>query len=66
MFSVLNGLFLFCSVIFSLLLFCLINQGRTKDEGWSTTGCLKKTWTFFEIDIIPLFIKESFQNFVCL
>ena len=24
----------------------------------------KKTWTFFEIGIIPLFIKESFQNFI--
>ena len=24
----------------------------------------QKTWTFFEIGIIPLFIKESFQNFV--
>ena len=24
----------------------------------------KKTWTFFEIGIIPLFFKESFQNFV--
>ena len=30
------------------------------------TGCLKKTWTFFEIGIIPLFIKESLQNFVWL
>ena len=49
MFSVLNGLFLFCSVIFSLLLFCLINQGRTKDEGWSTTGCLKKRGPFLKL-----------------
>ena len=24
----------------------------------------QKTWTFFEIGIIPLFIMESFQNFV--
>ena len=30
------------------------------------TGCLKKTWTFFVIGIIPLFMKESFQNFVWL
>ena len=30
------------------------------------TGCLKKTWTFFEISIIPLFIKESLQNCVWL
>ena len=30
------------------------------------TGCLNKTWTFFEIGIIPLFIKNSFQNFVWL
>ena len=30
------------------------------------TGCLKKTWTFFEIGIILLFIKESFQIFVWL
>ena len=26
----------------------------------------KKTWTFFEFAIIPLIIKESFQNFVWL
>ena len=26
----------------------------------------KKTWTFFEIGIIPLFIKASFQNYVWL
>ena len=31
-----------------------------------STGCLKKAWTFFVIGIIPLFIKESFQNFVWL
>ena len=31
-----------------------------------STGCLKKTWTFFEIGITILFIKESFQNFVWL
>ena len=34
----LNDLVLFCSVILSLLLFCLMNQGRTKGEGWSTTN----------------------------
>ena len=27
-------------------------------------GVSKKTWTFFEIGITSLFIKESFQNFV--
>ena len=32
----LKVLFLFCSVMLSLLLFCLMNQGRTKREGWST------------------------------
>ena len=30
----------------------------------NATGCLKKTWTIFEIGIIPLFFKVSFQNFV--
>ena len=30
MLSVLNDLFLFCRVILSLQLFCLINQGRIK------------------------------------
>ena len=34
----LNDLVLFCSVILSLLLLCLMNQGRTKGEGWSTTN----------------------------
>ena len=28
------------------------------------TGCLKKTWTFFENAIIPSFIKETFPNFL--
>ena len=28
------------------------------------TGCLKKTWTYFEIGIISLIFKESFPNFV--
>ena len=35
-----NGLFLFCSVILSLLLFCLINQGRIKGESLSTVNKL--------------------------
>ena len=32
----LNDLVLFCSVMLSLWLLCLMNQGRTKGEGWST------------------------------
>ena len=35
---VLHDLVLFCSVILSLLLLCLMNQGRTKGEGWSNTN----------------------------
>ena len=34
----LNDLVLFCSVILSLSLLCLMNQGRTKGEGWSATN----------------------------
>ena len=34
----LNDLVLFGSVILSLLLLCLMNQGRNKGEGWSTTN----------------------------
>ena len=34
----LTDLVLFCSVILSLQLLCLMNQGRTKAEGWSTTN----------------------------
>ena len=34
----LNDLVLFCSVILSLELLCLMNQGRIKGEGWSTTN----------------------------
>ena len=30
---------------------------------FNSTGCLKKTWTFFEIGIILLFVEEYFQNF---
>ena len=37
----LNDLILFCGVILLLLLFCLMNQGRTKGEGWSTANKLK-------------------------
>ena len=33
-----NDLVLFCSVMLSLLLLYLMNQGRTKGEGWSTTN----------------------------
>ena len=29
-------------------------------------GVSKKTWTFFDIGIIPLFIMNTFQNFVWL
>ena len=32
----------------------------------SVQGVSKKRGPFFKIDIIPLFIMESFQNFVCL
>ena len=32
------GLFLFCSVMFSLSLLFLVNQSRTKCECWSTTN----------------------------
>ena len=28
------------------------------------TGCLKKTWTFFETAITPSFMDETFANFV--
>ena len=31
-----------------------------------TTGCLKKTWTFFENAINPLFMEETFPNFLWL
>ena len=34
----LNCLVLFCSVMLSLWLLCLMSQGRTKGEGWSTTN----------------------------
>ena len=34
----LNDLVLFYSVILSLKSLCLMNQGRTKGEGWSTTN----------------------------
>ena len=37
----LNGLFLFCSVIPTLYLFCLMNQDRTKGEVWSIANLLK-------------------------
>ena len=30
------------------------------------TGCLKKTWTFFENAITPSFIEETFPNFLWL
>ena len=30
------------------------------------TGCLKKTWTFFENAITPSFMDETFENFLCL
>ena len=32
----------------------------------TSTGCLKKTWTFFENAITPPFIKETFSNFLWL
>ena len=28
------------------------------------TGCLKKTWTFFEKVVTPLFMEETFPNFL--
>ena len=37
-----------------------------EDLDYRCTGCLKKTWTFFESAITPLFIEETFQNFLCL
>ena len=30
------------------------------------TGCLKKTWTFFENAITPLSMEETFPNFLWL
>ena len=30
------------------------------------TGCLKKTWTFFENAITPSFMEETFPNFLWL
>ena len=41
MFIVLNDLFLFCGVMLLFQLFYLMNQGRTKGGGWSTTNQLK-------------------------
>ena len=46
-----------------------ICKACTNSSGLKKSGTYrvsKKTWTFFEIGIIPLFIKESFQNFVWL
>ena len=40
MFSVFNDLFLFCNVILSLQLFCLVNQGRTRGGGGGGGGGL--------------------------
>ena len=37
----LSSLFWFGSVMLLLKLFCLMNQGRTKGEGWSTANKLK-------------------------
>ena len=34
----LNGLVLFCSVILSLWLLCLVSRGGAGGEGWSTTN----------------------------
>ena len=39
-------LVLFCSVILSLQLLCLMNQGRTTSEGWSTTNQFKPPSNF--------------------
>ena len=44
--------------------FIVHTQNKEEEKNIYHTGCLKKTWTFFEIGIIPLFIKESSQNFV--
>ena len=32
----------------------------------ATTGCLKKTWTFFENAMTPLSVEETFPNFLWL
>ena len=45
--------------VFFFILFLAVNSVHIY-------GVSKKTWTFFEIGIIPLFIKESLQNFVWL
>ena len=38
---------------------------KQEDIRWCT-GCLKKTWTFFENAITPSFIEETFPNFLWL
>ena len=41
-------------------------QEKLKIYVYYIQGVSKKRGPFFKIDIIPLFIMESFQNFVCL
>ena len=36
--------------------FCYNKSFTLPEQSKRSTGCLKKTWTFFEIGIIPLFI----------
>ena len=44
----------------------LLNPKHKAVHGSSfiSTGCLKKTWTFFENDITPSFMEESLPNFL--
>ena len=51
---------------FSILLWLLLPLSL--DDSYSVTkrrntGCLKKTWTFFENAITPLPMEETFPNF---
>ena len=45
---------------------CLLLQWESSLQGKNLLfyRVSKKTWTFFEIDIISLIFKESFPNFV--
>ena len=67
MFSFMDGLSLFCSV---MQLFCLMNQGRTKGEGWSTENKLKPLPPSPVVLLLAvprrLFCFGSFGDFRCL
>ena len=41
-----------------------VSLGGSGEEQKHIYRVSQKTWTFFQTCIIPLFIKESFQNFV--